>query len=190
MYSDMTRHPGTGPRRPGKQTGDRCAQHPLSLLVLALLASLAMAPAASAQKGPLGDDPLPRSPLEVLLEQRAALDLSSDQLTRLDEIRGRLASDNEPLVNQMMTLRTEWQQARRAARNGRGPDAAERVARIRADAEELRGRIQQNNRTAMQAVNQLLRPAQRKQLRGIVQERRQQPAGRRAGRAAKAGDSR
>jgi len=42
----------------------------------------------------------------------------------------------------------------------------------------------------MQAVNQLLRPAQRKQLRGIVQERRQQPAGRRAGRASNAGDSR
>ena len=190
MYSDVIRGLHLGRRTPGGRTGDRAAQRRPLLLVLTLLASLAWVPAASAQSGASADDPLPRSPLEVLLEQRAALNLSSDQLARLDEIRGRLASDNEPLVNQMMTLRTQWQQARRAARNGRGPEAAERVARIRADAEELRGRIQQNNRTAMQAVNQLLRPAQRKQLRGIVQERRQQPAGRRAGRASNAGDSR
>ena len=186
----MTRRPSLGQGRPGGQTAVRNARGHLTLLLLTLLASLAIAPAAASAQTDPGDDPLPRSPLEVLLEQRAALNLSSDQLARLDQIRGRLASDNEPLVNQMMTLRTEWQQARRAARNGRGPEAAERVARIRADAEALRGRIQQNNRTAMQSVNQLLRPAQRKQLRGIVQERRQQPGGRRAGRASNAGNSR
>jgi hypothetical protein len=182
----MSRGLHLGRGRSGVRTDARCARGYLGRLFLAVLASLAITSSASAQNGPLGDDSLPRSPLEVLLEQRAALNLSSDQLARLDEIRGRLAADNGPLVNQMMTLRTEWQQVRRAARKGRGPDTAERVARIRADAEELRGRIQQNNRTAMQAVNQLLRPAQRKQLRGIIQERRQQ----RAGQAPNAGDSR
>jgi DNA anti-recombination protein RmuC len=159
------------------------------LLLGSLLVSFVFSTPALAQDATIGEAQVPRSPIEQLLEQRAALNLSADQLSRLDDIKQRLASQNEPLVNQMMTLRTEWQQARRAARNGRAPAATDRVERIRAEAEETRGRIQQNNRAAMQDVNRLLRPAQRKQLRGILQERRQDNAGRRAG-GANAGSGR
>src|SRR5690348_4793968 len=98
-------------------------------LVVTLAVSLLLPSAAWAQDG-LGDQPLPPSPIEQLLEQRAALNLSPDQLSRLDEIKQRLASKNEPLVNQMMTLRQEWQRARRAARNGR-EGAPARVEQIR-----------------------------------------------------------
>jgi len=170
------------------QTAGRTAPLRLGILLMAMLAGVMLPGAASAQSGLAADDPLPGSPLELLLQQRDALNLTTDQLAGLGEIRDRLASENEPLVNQMMTLRTEWQQARRAVRNGR-PKAAARVERIRLAAEQARTRIQQNNRMAMQRVNRLLRPAQRAQLRAIVQERRQQKPGRRAGSGSNAGDS-
>jgi hypothetical protein len=122
----------------------------------------------------------PASPLDLLLERRGALELTSAQVGDLEQIRDRLASTNDPLVQRMMTLRSQWQQARRAARNGRA-QAPERLERIRLQAERIRERIQQNNRDAMQRVNRMLTPPQRRQLRSIVQERRQQNPGRRAG---------
>jgi hypothetical protein len=138
---------------------------------MSLAAALCLPSTALAQDGALGDE-VPPSPIEQLLDQRAALDLSTEQLSHLDELRQRLASQNEPLVNQMMTLRRQWQQARRGARNGRA-GADERVEQIRRDAQDARAKIQQNNRAAMQEVNRLLRPAQRRELRGIIQGRRQ-----------------
>ena len=122
----------------------------------------------------------PASPLDLLLERRGALELTSAQVGDLEQIRDRLASTNDPLVQRMMTLRSQWQQARRAARNGRA-QAPERLERIRLQAERIRERIQQNNRDAMQRVNRMLTPPQRRQLRSILQERRQQNPGRRAG---------
>jgi LTXXQ motif family protein len=122
---------------------------------------------------------LPASPLQLLLEHRGPLELTSEQVGDLEQIRERLASTNDPLVQRMMNLRRQWQQERRAARNGR-EQAPARLEGIRAQAERIRERIQQNNRAAMQRVNRMLTPPQRKQLRTIVQERRQQNPGRRA----------
>lgn len=153
-------------------------------LFLALLLALMLPSGALAQANVLTEEPLPR-PLEVLLQQREALGLTSDQLVRLDRIEQDLATQNEPLVTRMMTLRTQWQQERRAARGGKPPNVT-RIEQIRADAEELRGRIQSNNRAAMQTVNGMLTPPQRKQLRQIVQQRREQNPGRRAGGGANA----
>ena len=141
-------------------------------LVLAVLASLAHPAAARAQEEGPADEPLAR-PLEVLRQQRDALGLTSDQLGELGRIQDRLSADNEPLVNRMMELRGQWQQQRRAARNGRPPDVT-RIEQIRSAAMEIQGQIQTNNRTAMRTVNRLLTPAQRKQLRGIVEKRRAQ----------------
>jgi hypothetical protein len=146
-------------------------------LLMALCLSL-MPAAGLAQVEETAD--APASPLEQLLEQRAALDLTTSQVGDLEQMRAELASTNGPLVQRMMDLRTQWQQARRAERNGRA-QAPQRLERIRTQAERIRQRIQQNNRNAMQRVNRMLTPAQRKQLRTIVQERRQPNAGRRAG---------
>jgi mono/diheme cytochrome c family protein len=87
----------------------------------------------------------------------------------------------------MMTLRTQWRQARRAARDGGERQNPALRERIRTAAERLRARIQRNNRTAMQAVNRLLTPPQRAQLRAIVQERRERDAAPPAGRDSDAG---
>ncbi|HEX5107724.1 MAG TPA: Spy/CpxP family protein refolding chaperone [Vicinamibacterales bacterium] len=158
------------------------------MLLLTVLAGFAQPGSAFAQDGGPTDDELVR-PLEVLRQQQSALGLTPDQLGQLDRIQAGLATDNDPLVSEMMRLRTEWQRERRAARNGRPPDVS-RIERIRSAAQDVRGRIQANNRTAMQKVNRLLTPAQRKQLRGIVEKRRQQNPGRGAGPATNAGPSR
>ena len=150
------------------------------LLVLVVLAGLVWPVAALAQEESPADEPLAR-PLEVLLQQRTALGLTSDQLGQLGRIQDRLAADNEPLVNRMMDLRAQWQQQRRAGRNGRPPDVP-RIEQIRSAAKEIQGQIQANNQRAMRTVHRLLTPAQRKQLRGIVEKRRLQTPGRRAGR--------
>ena len=132
---------------------------------------------------------IPASPLQLLLERRDALELTPEQVSDLERIREQLASTNDPLVQRMMNLRSQWQQERRAVRNGRAQAQAQdkvqdkapaRLQRIRVQAERVRARIQQNNREAMQRVNRMLTPPQRKQLRTIVQERRQQNPGRRA----------
>jgi hypothetical protein len=112
-------------------------------------------------------------PLELLLEQRESLALSSEQLSRLEGIRSQLASANEPLVSRMMALRKEWQQQRQTTPGG-GAQSAARLDRIRSDAEPIRARIRQNNQRAMQEVNRLLTRDQRARLRGMVEERQRQ----------------
>ena len=157
-------------------------------VVRAVLVALCLTGLSTAAFGQTEEPPeaAPTSPLELLLERRSALELTSAQVGDLEQIREQLASTNDPLVQRMMTLRSQWQQARRAARNGRA-QAPERLERIRVQAERLRDRIQQNNRDAMQRVNRMLTPPQRRQLRSIVQERRQQNPGRRAGGGPNAG---
>lgn len=147
------------------------------VLVALCLTGLPTAAFSQAEEPP---EAAPASPLDLLIERRGALELTSAQVGDLQHIRERLASTNDPLVQRMMTLRSQWQQARRAARNGR-EQAPERLERIRVQAERLRDQIQRNNRDAMQRVNRMLTPPQRRQLRSMVQERRQQNPGRRAG---------
>lgn len=115
------------------------------------------------------DESSPR-PLEILLQQRDALGLTADQLHQIDGIRNRLRAENEPLVGRMITLRIQWRQARRAAAADQ-PQSADRLERVRTAAERVRLRIQTHNRQAMQQVRRLLTPAQRAQLRTLVEER-------------------
>jgi Spy/CpxP family protein refolding chaperone len=129
---------------------------------------------ASAQDADGANTQLPQSPLELLLDQREALDLTEAQRAQLDRIRGRLASRNDPLIQQMLTLREQWQQERRAGRGDGRPRVQQRLQRIRSHAEQIRERIGRNNRAAMQSVNRLLTPPQRAQLRALIQERRRQ----------------
>jgi Spy/CpxP family protein refolding chaperone len=185
MYWQVTRDPE---RRRFPQRASTSSRFYFGVLVLGVFAGFAQPAIALAQDGGTADEELVR-PLEVLRQQQSALGLTADQLGQLDRIQAGLTTENEPLVSQMMRLRTEWQRERRAARNGRPPDVS-RVERIRSAARDVRGRIQANNRTAMQKVNRLLTPAQRKQLRGIVEKRRQQNPGRQAGSDTNAGAGR
>jgi Spy/CpxP family protein refolding chaperone len=150
-------------------------------IVLALGVS---SPAIGQTAGPPDE---PTRPLEVLLQQRESLGLTPEQLGRIEEIRRDLTALNEPLVERMMTLRAQWQQARRAMRRADTPEIAARLTRVRTAADQVRARIQRNNRTAMVSVNRVLTPPQRTQLRAIVNERRRQQAAPAAGRETGAG---
>lgn len=172
------------------RSGHPGAWRPFRALLLALVLSSLVPGWASAQAEPPPDEAPPSSPLEILLERRDSLGLSPDQLTRLDRIRERLATANEPLIARMMTLRSQWQQQRRVAARNRGELNEQRTERIRIQAARVRTRIQANNRAAMQSVNQLLTAGQRKQLRSFVQERREQKPGERTGRGSNADDQR
>ena len=131
--------------------------------------------AAAAQDRAAAETQVPQSPLELLLGQGHALNLTEAQRNQLDRIRGRLATRNDPLIQQMLALRQQWQQERGVARADRRPRMQQRLQRIRNSAARLRERIGRNNRAAMQSVNRLLTPPQRAQLRTIIQERRRQP---------------
>jgi len=148
---------------------------PLCLIValLTCLSGLGVSH-ASAQDAAGANTQVPQSPLELLLDRGEALNLTEAQRTQLDRIRGRLASRNDPLVQQMLTLRKQWQQERRAGRGDGRPRVQQRLQRIRSRAEQIRERIGRNNRAAMQSVNRLLTPPQRAQLRALIQERRRQ----------------
>jgi len=158
--------------------------------VFVLLALTLHLPRAAGAQTPASEGPLPGSPLALLIERREALHLTSEQLGQLSAIQAEVAASNEPLVNGMMTLRARWQQTRRAARRSGSPPNTARIERLRAAAERTRAQIQRNNRMAMQRVNRLLTPTQRAQLRGIVEERRQQNSGRRTGAGPNADDGR
>ena len=152
---------------------------------LAIVLCLGVSSLAAGQSAGLPDEPA--RPLEVLLQQREALGLTPEQIGRIEGIRSELATTNEPFVSRMMTLRAQWQQARRAMRQADTAEAAARVKRIRTAADQMRARIQRNNRTAMLSVNRLLTRDQRTQLRAIVTERQRQQAAPAAGREPGAG---
>ncbi len=141
-------------------------------LLLILLSALLLPPQLAAQDAPRPAEAL--RPLDLLLQQRSTLALTADQVARLESIRDRLAAANGPLVERMIALRAQWRQARRAEQAGHaGADA--RVRRIRRAADQVGLRIRRNNRLAMGEVNRLLSPAQRAQLREIIEERRRTP---------------
>jgi Spy/CpxP family protein refolding chaperone len=147
----------------------------LRLVVLAsVAATLGLPQLASAQPALLDTGEAPLRPFEVLLQHQEALGLTADQLHRLGRVRERLVRTNEPLVTRMLALRGQWQ--REAVLEDGRPDARRRE-RIRRAAEAARAQIARNNRTAMQAVNRVLTPAQRAALRAIVQARQIDDAG-------------
>jgi hypothetical protein len=158
-------------------------------LPLLWLAFAWVAPAAAQQA------PVSPTPLAVLLESREALGLTADQVERLQVLRDSLAGRNEPLVTRMLELRTRWQRERRGTGRAGAVLRLEQNAAllgIREAAQPLNQQIQANNRAAMQEVNRLLTPEQRRRLRELVQERRpppgvgasSRPSGRAAGRLA------
>jgi hypothetical protein len=144
------------------------------------------------------------TPLELLMENRQALLLTEAQLTRLETIRASLTQRNEPLVARIVELRAQWQREQRAAR-AEGRQQGRRALRqappllggqvqptprmedIRTSAQAVLEQIQENNRAAMQEVQQVLTRPQRARLRELLQARRPLPGRGAAGAGAAGG---
>lgn len=146
---------------------------------LALVAVIAAAPVsleAQTPRAPQGQEQAGRgqrpAPISRILEQRAALGLSAEQVSRLEAIQQRLQQQNAPLIEQLRASGA-WQERGQNGERGqqRGPGARGE----RQIPEELRPVMQQlreNNRTAMQQVQEVLTAEQRARLRELMQQHR------------------
>ena len=162
-----------------------------------LIGSIALAACLAAATGTLeaqqtgAPHPGRRMPFERLLERRAELGLSAEQVSRLEGIRDRLQAQNQPLIQQIQAARREAGLPERGgARGGERPrltDEQRRAARAMRDRVRPLGRqLRDNARAAMLEAQQVLTDAQREQLRriraenGERREHRRRPDARRA----------
>lgn len=116
------------------------------------------------QQGPL------RSPVTRILEKRAELKLTAEQVTRLEKIDATLREQNKPLQEQMQR---QMQQVRGERPQGE-PTEAQREA-MRKRREQMRPvmeKMRANQQAAMQQVQQVLTGAQKEQVRSLMQEGR------------------
>jgi Spy/CpxP family protein refolding chaperone len=139
-----------------------------SALVLAVVAVPAVAEAQARQPGQRGPAAFDRNPVARVLAQRAELNLTADQVARLEAIRTRLEQQNRPLMEQIRAQAPERQ---------RGDAARQMTPEQRA---ELRQRME-----AQRAQRQQLTPEQRAERRQQMQQltpeqRREQMQARRA----------
>ncbi|MEW5930851.1 MAG: hypothetical protein AB1941_25600 [Gemmatimonadota bacterium] len=155
------------------------------VLAAALLAA-APAPALLAQQGPgaagahaqhqdgrQGRHGPRFSPVAALLEHRAELKLTGDQVSRLESIQRDLEQKNEPLHRQLEAARPQRRQGERQA-----PPTEQELQAMRARMEQIRPQIEQlraNQQAAMEQVRSVLTDEQeqaaRQYLRGPRGER-------------------
>jgi Spy/CpxP family protein refolding chaperone len=144
--------------------------------LLACLTGLVLALPAPARAqdpaGAHGPGPMREGPLEWLLAAHAELELTEEQTARLQEVRLRLHTRNEPLIRRLMVLRTEWQRERMLQRRSGAARESPRLQQIRTRSDGLYLQIQRHNRAAMGEVNRVLTPPQRQRVRELLEERR------------------
>ena len=108
-------------------------------------------------------------PAERLLAQRTELNLSADQITRLEQIRDAYSAREKPYVDEMHKLRAERQEAQprqdRSARRQR----PELTPAARAAMDSLRA----SREAARKEAFEVLTEAQREQVQEMMKEQRQ-----------------
>ena len=141
----------------------------------ALLASLALAPApALAQRaGPPADAPRARwmqgdhQPFQFVLDHRADLKLTDQQVARIEQIAARVKQQDAPLVARLRAALPE-------GKSPRDMTAEERTA-FRQKMQALqpeRDQLRDLHRTAMREVRDLMTPEQQTQWRTLMQQNR------------------
>lgn len=152
------------------------------LVRVSLFAALAVAPlAAEAQVRPgaqhqQGERPL--APFALILEERAQLGLTAEQVARIEAIQQRLQAQNAPLLEQLRASGA-WEGMRGTVMR---PEQRERMRqqmqeRQRNLTPEQREQMRRQMRERMQDRQRALRPEQREEMRQRMQERRQAPEG-------------
>lgn len=178
---------------------------------LALVAALAIVPLSVDAQTPRGAERAQQSvrmqgqaPLALLLEQRAELGLTAEQVSRLEAIQEEVRQKNAPLMDQMrasgafpggqrmrqraeaMTpeqrgaMREQMRERRAAGAAGQRAERGRPMQGQRQLPEELRPlmqQIQQNNRAALEQVRAVLTVEQQARARQLVEQRRGEPRG-------------
>ena len=154
--------------------------------MIALVAAALLAAPATAQGGQGGERPRraegvragpgapARNPVAMLLDRREELELTAEQVARLEAVRERVERENAPRIERL-----------RAALGDRPRRelSDEERARLRGRMQELqpvRDEIRATNRAAMEEAREVLTDEQESKLREIVRRPRgERPAGRR-----------
>lgn len=143
----------------------------ISLLILAIPGPL------RAQAGAAGDSvfSVRNGPIRTLLEHRAQMGLTEEQVTRLRAIQESVESRNRPLVQRFLEIRQRWERERpanfRVLPLARRRQIEQRFQNgIREESRGLGEQIQTNNRQAMLEVRALLTNPQRQRLRRFLEQ--------------------
>lgn len=109
-----------------------------------------------------------RSPVEMLLRRRAELELSDDQVVRLQAIDQRMDDRNRPHVEQLVAMRralpVELRGSYRAMTDAQKSDFRERMK----EARPIMEKIHENNLSAMREVGEILTADQKARVRTIL----------------------
>ncbi len=131
----------------------------VTLLLLVGSAGVLSGQARSSEPGPVG----------TLLDLRETLALSSQQISRLEQIDAEMDEQNRPLVRQLAEIRRQIR-----ALGPRSERTDEQRARFEAFVDEARPlmrQIEENNRAAMKRVGRVLTKAQKAQVKELIRDR-------------------
>ena len=111
-----------------------------------------------------------RGPVELLLRNRAELNLSADQVTRLEAIERDMEARNRPLIARLVEIRRGIQGVPTPPRGT--PEHAEVMRQRMQQARPLLDQIRKNNHDAMRMVGDVLTSEQKARVKQIIEERR------------------
>ena len=127
-------------------------------------------PRAGMERRARGEGRQLRNPIAGMLERRQQLNLSADQVNRLQAIQSRLESQNRPLVERMQALRGQPGD-RPGARGGElTPEQRAQIERTREQFRPIAEQLRENRQTAMRDAVAVLTDAQRQQIRQFHRE--------------------
>jgi hypothetical protein len=102
-----------------------------------------------------------QGPVETLLEYRAQLNLTAQQVTRLEGIGREMAEANLPLASRLMEIRRAFRSRSFGPPDQMTPEERARFDAYLAEARPLMERIEGNNREAMRRVSDVLTQEQK-----------------------------
>jgi len=144
--------------------------------ILGAVLVLMLVPAALPAQG--GRDSDGDDPVEVLLDIRRELDLSREQVDSLRAIQRRLESANRPFIQRLMAIQRQVRSEFVGVSSDSGGRNRQPTAAQLAAAREPLEKIQENNLAAMEEVNILLTPEQKRRAATLLQlrENRNRPS--------------
>ena len=145
-------------------------------LWLALLLACAPAPVVAQRPGP-GPEAQHRKPMhgpvEKLLQNRAELQLSAEQVSRLEQIDARMRDRNRAYVQRLIELRRGSHFEPHVRREEMTPEQRAEFDRRVAEVRPLLEKIHANNWAAMKEVGSVLNPEQKARVREMLRDTRE-----------------
>jgi hypothetical protein len=130
------------------------------LLVLLLLPSVVLAQGGR-RGGRMGPGGAQRNIVEVIINQKAELELTAAQIASLEPIAKKLDEQNKPVLEELQKLR------------GSGTNPREMSEEQRAQLRPLMEKMREHREAALKEAQLVLTDAQKEKLRNLLQERRE-----------------